>query len=121
MSYQETLIEQANAALGAGDIAEINLIELLWLNAYGPRPPVERDDVPYGLGAEILRALAIHKGAGSDGRTLVEWAYVDHCGFCGGIPNIDISGCPSCNGSGWDSDVWYAFYADLDGNLVRLK
>jgi len=115
-------LPEALAAARVGNAARVDEIELTWLNSWGPRPTIEDvahlipDD--HGPAEKLgLLAMAIHRGAGPRGETLVEWGVVLPCGRCWGRVKAD-SRCRFCGGSKHVSEDWQLVYTDIDGNVV---
>lgn len=109
--------DEALAAAKAGDVKLADQLELAWLNAWGPRPTVERlvgePDDSLGVVAEGL----IRAGGGP----LIEWSVVKvTCWLCFRRSSKHPR-CRDryCDGSGYDGfgDAW-TYYTDPDLHLV---
>lgn len=116
-------LAEALDAARAGNIAQVDEIELFWLNAWGPRPTIE--DVAHlvpddhgPIGKLGLLAMEIQRGAGPRGETLVEWGIVLPCGRCWGRVKADPR-CRFCGGRKHRSDAWAVIYTDIDSNVIE--
>lgn len=104
-------LPEAVAAAKAGDIALLDRIELTWLNAWGPRPLIERYTNDPALDIMALEILRL----GSEAR--VVWGLVRPCARCHRRVRKDPR-CRLCYGSGHRSDHFDTIYTDIDGNEV---
>ena len=104
-------LPEAVAAAKAGDIALLDRIELAWLNAWGPRPPVERYTNDPALD---IMALEIQR---LGGQSVIVWGLVRPCARCHRRVRQDPR-CRLCFGSRHRSDHFELVYTDLEGNEV---
>lgn len=112
---------EALAALKAADRKRLDLLELAWLNAYGPKPVIPESMMAPDLcdRSSIPVAAEIISGGLPDGRMAITWVMVTPCPRCGGKV-IPVADCRACGGNGYlnDDGIWQSFYCDADANVI---
>lgn len=114
---------EALDALKAADRKRLDFLELVWLNAYGPKPQIPENMMFPDLCDTNCVPIAIEIIAGGlpDGRTAFVWVMVTPCPRCSGkvFPEAD---CRDCGGNGYlnDDGIWQYFYCDADAHVIFL-
>lgn len=112
---------EALAALKAGERKRLELLELSWLNSYGPKPKIPEDMMSPDLcdtGSVLIATEIIHGGL-PDGRTAFVWVMVTPCPRCS-RKVFPVADCCACGGNGYlnDDGIWQSFYCDADANVM---
>lgn len=112
---------EAIAAARAGDVKRLDDLELAWLNAWGPKPAVEPDSLHLVKRGPELQplAVAISRGAGPRGETIVEWSMVKPCAYCWRRPTQRRK-CAKCHGHGFAGQLWESVHTTIDGRIVEI-
>jgi len=112
---------EALAAARAGNLKQLDELELAWLNAWGPKPTIEQDMISEDMRADgqVPIAMSIARGAGPHAETLVEWAMIKPCLWCL-RRQTKRAKCTKCNGYGVIQDCWGSVYFTLEGQFVEI-
>jgi hypothetical protein len=112
---------EALAALKAADLKRLELLELAWLNAYGPKPVIPEAMMSPDLcdSSCVPIAIQIIPGGLPDGHQAVMWVMVTPCPNCSRRV-FPTANCCACGGNGYlnDDGIWQSFYCDADANVI---